>query len=479
MIVTIIPAKNCAEVLEAVHSASHLCDAFELRLDYFSHLVLQDIQAMKESIPLPIIFTLRPASQGGLYCGDEQERLFQLMQLGSVKPDFIDIEHTVDGSFIEKFHLKFPDIKIIRSHHNVEDTPTDLNGILMDMIHPNCSLYKIVTTANSSVDNLRILRFVKDISSTIGIAAHCMGELGVPSRILGPIFGSALQYVSLDDSRSPSPAPGCISLKTCIELYRGKELNSLTKIYALLGDPVVQSTGHLFHNEYFKKFAVNAVYAKFRLKEAELSDFFENIKDLPFKGFSITMPLKRDVLPFINHDHNECKKIGALNTLRVDEFGISGINTDGVGALDAVEKMNDVSGKKILILGAGGSARAIAFEAKKRGASSIIIINRTVANCDDLVKELGCLCHDFNFAVKDSDGFFDFVINTLPFSAEPIDELIKNITPSLSSQTVFMDINYHAVQSKVKDRAIKVGCKIVDGYEMFREQAFLQQKYWA
>lgn len=477
MIVTIIQAKNCAEVLEAVRSVSDMCDAFELRLDYFAHLVVKDIRALKESIALPVIFTLRAKNQGGMYCGGEQERLFQLMKLGVAKPDFIDIEHTVDEAFIKDFHSKFPDIKIIRSHHNYEDTPSDLQAVLTDMMHPNCSLYKIVTTANSSIDNLRVLRFMKDISSTIGVVAHCMGELGIPSRILGPIFGSALQYVCLDDSQSP--APGCISLKTCIDLYRGKELNSLTKIYALLGDPVVQSTGDVFHNEYFKKFAVNAVYVKFRLKQAELSDFFENIKDLPFKGFSITMPLKRDVLSFISSDHNECEKIGALNTLRVDEVGISGVNTDGVGALDAVETRKAVSGKKVLILGAGGSARAIVFEAKKRGASSITIINRTVAHCEDLVKELGCICHDFNFAANAAEGFFDFVINTLPVSTQLHDKLIKNIALSVSSQTVFMNINYHAVQSIVMNQVINVGCKIVDGYEMFREQALLQQEYWA
>ncbi|MBX9585698.1 MAG: shikimate dehydrogenase [Gammaproteobacteria bacterium] len=476
MLVSVVSEKNTDDVIRRVSGISPDSDSIEVGFDKFHSIDIDAIKLMREKINRPVIFTLRSANQGGVYQGEEAKRLSELMELGSANPDYIDFEYTIDDSFIKDFHAKYPNVKIIRSYHDFECTPFNLKAILSVMIHPDCTYYKIVTMATSSVDNLRMLHFVNETAKSQKIIGHCMGELGIPSRISAPILGSNFQYVSL--SESETPAPGILSLQTSVEIYRAKENNAHTKIYAVLGDPIAQSQGHLFHNVYFRKHGINAVYVKFKITKEELAAFFENLKGLPFHGFSVTMPLKKDVLQFVNHFEGSSDKIGAINTLRRDESSFSGLNTDGIGALEAVEKIESVNGKKVLILGAGGSARAIAFEAKKRGAAAITVINRTLRSCDDLISELNCDCYDFNSAENATEAFFDFAFNTLPANAELNESLIATIKTFLSAQTVVMDINYHSSQSHLISAAKQCESQVIDGYDMFVEQALMQQNYW-
>ncbi len=476
MLVAVISEKNTDDVVRRVNEISPDCDIIEVGFDKFSCIEANDIKIMRDKINRPVIFTLRPQHQGGSYFNTEEQRLEELMLLGMANPDYLDIEHTVDKQFIQEFHSKYPTIKIIRSYHNFEYTPVDLNAILSSLLLPDCFVYKIVTMATSSIDVLRMLHFVMGSSQSNRVIAHCMGEVGVPSRIIAPILGGYFQYTSSNDSESP--APGILSLQTCVDIYRAKENNPTTKIYAVLGDPIAQSQGHLFHNDYFRKNRINAVYVKFKIKKDELSDFFKNIKGLPFFGFSITMPLKQDVIQYINTIDSSSEMIGAINTLKIEDSTIFGLNTDGIGALDSVEKVKQISGKKVLILGAGGSARAIAFEAKMRGAASISIINRTLAHCEDLVNKLPCEVYDFHSAENITLHSFDFVFNTLPFSVEFNNVLAAKISSLLNDQTVVMDINYHSQQSQLITLAYQCGSRVVSGYEMFVEQALSQQQYW-
>jgi 3-dehydroquinate dehydratase/shikimate dehydrogenase len=246
----------------------------------------------------------------------------------------------------------------------------------------------------------------------------------------------------------------------------------------VLGDPISQSLGHIFHNKIFHESANNAVYVKFKVSSSELSDFFKACDDLPFKGFSITMPLKTDVLRFvdkIDHDH---KKIGGLNTIRKDGNQISGTNTDGMGALNAIEKKAKVKSKKMLILGAGGAARAIASEAKSRQVAQVAIINRTLKKSVEIAEEMDFLSYDFDSINRSNFGEVDFIINTIPGNIENTDQILKIITPLMTAKTIVMDINYNQPKSVLNKAAIAQGCLIIDGYEMFVQQALMQQEYW-
>ena len=170
-------------------------------------------------------------------------------------------------------------------------------------------------------------------------------------------------------------------MKTFIETHRIKSCNRDTAIYALLGNPVSQSVGHIFHNNKFNEKKLNARYVKIQLCNDELKIFFELIKELPFKGFSVTMPLKKEVVEYL-----DSASFKAINTLRVRGHRLEGINTDGKGAIEAISQGDSTQNKSLLLLGAGGAASAIAHEASK-SFKNIFIVNRTYETAITLAKE--------------------------------------------------------------------------------------------
>lgn len=410
-------------------------DLIEWRLDYLG------------TVPKPTrpsIFTFRKKSQGGALELSEEERLRRLEKALELGPTYCDIEADTDPLWIARMAQKFTNVKWIGSYHNFEKTPEDLEALLRSMANPHFSIYKIAVKANSSTDMLRLMCFTKE--AHVPIAAISMGEYGRPSRILGKVYGNALNYAGIDDD----PFLGRYSLKTLLETFRFKTLNRDTKVYALLGDPIEQSVGHLFHNARFER---NAVYVKIRVSKEELLDCFVSVRRLGFAGLSITMPLKEAILPLLNtYDAPE-----AVNTVVFDRGKALGFNTDGIGALDAIEKHMLVAGKRIALLGAGGTAKAIVFEAKKRGAS-VAIYNRTV----EKAKELG---EGYSLAELKE---YDILINTVAVTLDI----------ALRQGKWVMDVVYTPKETPLLQEASRLGCRCIYGEEMFITQASLQQKMW-
>ncbi|MES2199806.1 MAG: shikimate dehydrogenase [Chlamydiota bacterium] len=244
------------------------------------------------------------------------------------------------------------------------------------------------------------------------------------------------------------------------QIYHYSKLNSKTELYGLIGDPITGSLGHIYHNKIFAEQNRNALYIKMTVKEEELQDFFILAKKMGFQGLSVTMPLKEKVLAFIDVLDPKTRQIKASNTLLFQEDQIFGTNTDGIGALDALQSHTSILGKTLVIIGAGGASRAIAFEAKKRGAL-LYIVNRTLAKAEALAKEISP-------EVK--------YLSSLPSSYN----ILINTTPNLDfSEEIFpsalvMDIVYVPKKTLFIEKALNAGCRVVFGEEMFTKQADLQ-----
>lgn len=427
--------------LEDLDRVGDLADLIELRLDHFSTPKMAD---------KPSIFTLRKKEQGGVRDISESERLAEIERLLQFQPDYLDIEADTDPSFIERIAQKFPRIKLIGSYHNFQETPQDLDALLESMRNPHFAIYKIAVTAKSTPDMLRLMIFAKRVK--VPLTAMSMGEYGRPSRILGPIIGNALDYAGLTDD----PNLHRYSLQTLHEVFRYRKLDRDTKIYALIGDPVEQSPGHFFHNS---RFSDNAVYIKMRVRPEELAEFFKLIKQLPFHGFSVTIPLKEAIISYLDQVEGS---IGAVNTIAIRDGKLIGSNTDGAGALNAIEKHVKVVRKRLAILGAGGTARAIAYEAKLRGAS-VTIYNRTPERAYQLALEFGC-----EGLGLDRVKPYDILVNTIPEG--PLEMVQPN--------TVVMDVVYHPRETPLLAMAKKLDCQCIYGEEMFVEQANLQRLSW-
>ena len=468
MLISAIAEPSVEKALAEIEKSRTLADAIEVRLDALAPESLSEVGRIVSLCSLPLIFTFRKADQGGKREISEPERLSLFEQLLSFQPAYCDVEADTDPSFIERIAKQFPRVKLIGSYHNFEETPADLSALFNRMQNPHFSMIKIAVKAKSTSDCLRLMEFARENGSKIPLCCISMGEFGKPSRVLGRVMGNAFDYSSNEEEQTQLHR---YNLKTLLEIFHYRTLNRETSVYGLIGDPVEQSPGHLFHNQEFRKQNRNAVYVKLKTSAEELPSLLPLIQKLPFAGLSVTIPLKEEILPLLKGVDSDAEKIGAVNTLLIREGKSIGRNTDAPGALNAIERHFKVKGKKIAILGAGGTARAVAFEAKQRGAE-VFLFNRTPERAQQLAEELGCL----GFGLDElSSHPYHLLVNTTapsPDGKAPIPE--EQILPDAA----VMDVVYAPKETPLLKAAKQRGCACIYGEEMFVEQALLQQTIW-
>ncbi|MDJ0651735.1 MAG: shikimate dehydrogenase [Simkaniaceae bacterium] len=454
---------NFKEAKKIIQTASKLGDAVEFRLDLMEEVDFLHLSKLKACSKLPIIFTLRKQSQGGRFLGSEAEREAKLLELLTLKPDYVDLEY--DANFFDKID---PEVQVISSYHNLEKTPDNLEKILQKMMDTPAAIYKLATMAHSSLDALRMLLFVKKRKSVAGM---CTGAFGEITRILAPVVGSPLAYTFLDKETMP----GQISIYELINTYHYPTLNQSTEIYGLIGDPVTESIGHFCYNQIFKKAKKNGVYVKISLKPFEVSEFFRLTKKLPFVGLSVTMPLKETVAPHLAEMDPQTKKVGAINTLVRRKGEWFGTNTDGKGALDALEKKGKVCQKTLVIIGAGGAAKAISTEASKRGAR-VIITNRTFEKAQALAHQIQGVAipmHEIDQCP------YDIIVNTTAVGMVPKTGETPIAPEFVRKNAVGFDVVMRLKKTSFLNTIQNKGGDIVCGYEMYAQQVLGQLKAWS
>jgi shikimate dehydrogenase len=256
-----------------------------------------------------------------------------------------------------------------------------------------------------------------------------------------------------------------------------------TGVYAVIGDPIAHTLSPAIHNAAFKSLNMNHAYVPFRVRENDLGQAIAGLRSLGVNGFNVTMPHKSSVLRFMDTIDATAKKIGAVNTVVRRDSRFHGYNTDGVAAVTALSRHGSLSGEKIVILGAGGAARAIAYYLAPT-VESIVILNRTHSNgarlAHDIAGRRGASCQTYPLdrrSICREAARGNVLINTLPVSAFPRfgkilvqDELVKR-------DMLLMDVNYE-FKSDFLSRAKLSGARIIDGIEMLIGQAALSFKLW-
>lgn len=450
------------EASQQISQALEHADLVELRLDRFERLDLAALQALLQQFPIPMIFALRSVSQGGSYPFSEEKRLEDIALLATLEPDYFDLELSTVPSVST---ARYSGIKWIVSYHDFEGIPDDLDQIYQKMCRYDAHYYKICVTPANTTETLRFLCWAKGKEKTIAIG---MGGHGQISRIIAPVLGFPMTYAGLDDHQTA--APGQLSLQSLVERYRYKTLNGATVLYGLIGDPVDQSPSPITHNHFMKESGFNAVYLAMQVTLPELSSFLELLKQLPFRGLSITMPLKEAILDYLDEIDPIAKEIGAVNTLVIDQGQMKGYNTDAEGALNALESTFPVRDKHCLILGAGGSAKAVANEAVRRGAV-VTVLNRDGEKALQLASRLRCRGYGIENMGACANQGYDVLINCTPVPM-PIDP--NDILP----KTVVMDLKIRPKETEFLKHALAKQCQVVYGEAMFFEQAAGQFALW-
>ena len=245
-----------------------------------------------------------------------------------------------------------------------------------------------------------------------------------------------------------------------------------TALYCVLGDPVAHSLSPAMHNQAFAHHGLNAVYLAFRVTELEAA--IGGLRALDIRGASITLPHKSRVMAYLDDIDPVAAQIGAVNTIINENGRLIGKNSDVSGALDALREKTDPAAKKVLILGAGGAARAIGYGVRTQGAR-VTIANRSPKSGTALATDLEV---DFLPLADVNPDHFDIVINTTPVGMHPAHDDLPIPDDSLSTDMVVMDIIYNPLETRLLKAAGKAGCRTIDGLAMFVNQGARQFEWW-
>jgi 3-dehydroquinate dehydratase/shikimate dehydrogenase len=329
---------------------------------------------------------------------------------------------------------------------------------------------KVVSTARSLADNLAVLRLIEDRSLSSHVVGIAMGEEGLVSRVLGPRAGAAFTFASPGDGAET--APGQVSARTMLDLYRIEQLDQATRIFGVAGNPIAHSLSPLMQNTAFRRESVNAVLLP--LKVRALGDLLTLARELPLSGVAVTMPLKEEVLPHLANMDPLTAKIGACNTLRTGADGkLYGFNTDVAGVVRPLERRLRLQGAKIAVLGAGGAARAAVFGLVAQGAE-VFIVNRTHETAVKLARQAKAKTLKHELLRKNR---FNVLINCTPCGMAGNKQALPIEEDELNAGLVF-DMVYNPLETPLLKLARERSIPVINGLEMFVQQGARQFEIW-
>jgi 3-dehydroquinate dehydratase/shikimate dehydrogenase len=421
------------------------------------------------------IATCRRKDHGGHFTGSLTSELDILLKAAEAGCHIVDLEvesaEQATKPQLAKFRsgLRAAGAALLISFHDFTRT----KGLTQaaQRIHAfEPDLVKVVSTARSLADNLAVLRLIEDQSLHARVIGIAMGEEGLVSRILGPRAGAAFTFASPADGAET--APGQASVRTLIDLYRVDQLDQATRLFGVAGNPIGHSLSPLMHNTAFRRESVNAIMLPLKVKS--LDDLLTVTRELPLAGIAVTMPLKQEVLPHLANMDPLTARIGACNTLRVGGDGkIVGFNTDVAGVVRPLERRMRLKGARILVLGAGGAARAAVFGLVEQGAE-VFITNRTHETAVALARKAKAKALKRDLLAKSQ---FDAVINTTPCGMTGATQALPIAESDLHARLVF-DMVYTPIETPLLKLARSRGLAVISGLEMFVQQGARQFEIW-
>ncbi len=251
-------------------------------------------------------------------------------------------------------------------------------------------------------------------------------------------------------------------------------IDAHTRVYGVIGHPVRHSLSPIIHNGVFRRMGLNAAYLAFEVND--LTGALRGIRGLGVQGASVTIPYKTQIIPLLDALEETAARIQAVNTIVRRESKLIGYNTDWVGAVESLEERIALPGKKVILLGAGGAARAIAFGLKGKGAE-VTILNRSPEKAASLALELEVAWQPLSLL---GQMRADVLVNATSVGMHPQEGAspVPMAVDLLREGMVVMDIVYQPLQTKLLKDAEERGCQTLDGLEMLARQAAGQVEIW-
>ena len=413
-----------------------------------------------------LIATCRRRAAGGRYCGTIAKQLVHLadaIRAGCARYD-LEIE-TVRQCPSELIDVLLGEGRELTSAHFFQRMPKNLSRVAAELRRGRPAAIKIAAHCDSLADSRKLLDFARKQRNIVAIP---MGDVALPARILALRERNSFAYAPVESAT----APGQVSLAEIKDVYRADRLDARTRVYGVIGNPVGHSLSPAMQNAGFAARRINAVYVPFLVRD--LSDFLDSVEPLGIQGFSVTLPHKEKILRHLDGCDPLAARIGAVNTVVVRGSGkLYGYNTDYVGVLQALEKRMPLRGSRVLIVGAGGAARAVAFALEQAGAT-VCVTARRPARAHALARAAG------GEAIARSrvrDEFFDAIVNATPVGMHPEVESSPLDARELNCRLVF-DTIYRPRVTRLLELAARRDIETVSGVEMFVAQGTAQWEIW-
>ncbi len=491
-----IAAKSVDQAKQQIRAAKAAgAEMLELRVDYLKNLNVDLVKGLvlaakgSRDRKVPIIVTCRDVRQGGAISYPDQLRIDVLTAALKAGAEIIDFEYekflfSENQERIRRALSQAPKARLILSAHNFEAKFSNIVKLHrhIQTLNP-AAIPKLVYKANHINDCFEAFDLLHKTGGERIV--FCMGEDGLVSRIIAKKLGSFVTWASIDEKTAT--APGQLTIGQLKKLYRFDSIKADAKLFGVIAEPVGHSMSPAIHNRCFAEKKLNNLYLPLLVRGGRVEfDLFMNgivlRKWLGFRGFSVTIPHKRNALDFVRENQGRieplAEKIGAVNTIVIGpNDSLYAYNTDYAAALDAItSKLKTtrakLAGLNVAVIGAGGVARAIAAGLNDAGAK-ITIYNRTVERGKGLAAEFGC-----EFAPLEDLANLDakLVINCTSIGMHPDAKTTPLSKKYIKKDMAVFDTVYNPPQTLLLKHAKEKKARTIDGLTMFINQAAAQFK---
>jgi 3-dehydroquinate dehydratase/shikimate dehydrogenase len=456
---------------QAGRVASHPV-GYEFRLDFLQDFTdlesrLRDLFARMH---LPhVIATCRRAVAGGQFSGDVEQQIAVLQSAVRAGCRWADVEIESVAAAGAGILKRLAPAKLICSYHNFDKTPA-LSAIYTRLAKLPVQTVKIATYARDLQDNLKLAKLAAaHARGSPKLVALGLGPSGLPARLLALRWGCPFTYASAGNHMAV--APGQLPAETMRTTYRVDRLDRRTALYGIVGSHAAMSLSPAMQNAAFQAKHVNAAFLP--CQTSHIRDFLTFARQMKFQGFSVTMPYKRAIMSHLDWLDPLAKRIGACNTVAIQKGQWMGWNTDAAAVVEVLAKRLRLSGSRILILGAGGAARAAAYALRAEGAELVISARRPNV-ADRLAKMVSAQSIPW-------DGIdnlnVDAVVNATPVGMLPHAEASPLDLSRLRVRVVF-DMVYFPLETRLLAEARSRGLTAISGLEMLVAQGARQFEIW-
>ncbi|MFI5178811.1 MAG: shikimate dehydrogenase [Vicinamibacterales bacterium] len=434
-------------------------DLVELRLDSVADPNVAGALAGRRG---PVIVTCRPTWEGGAFKGSEEERHRLLADAMSLGAEYVDLE----------WKAHWDDLLgqrggqgVVLSMHDFEGVPADLPSRLRAMRSTGAEVVKIAVQQTCLADCVTLFELGVQTGRHGSLVLLGMGDYGLPTRVLAGRFGSVWTYAG------SQRGVGQLTVQSLLKDYHFRTIGDSTGIYGIVGGSVAHSVSPAMHNAAFRAARLDAVYLP--LPAVSADDFMAFGRAIGISGASVTIPHKVALFDRLDEVYSVARRIGAINTIRVEDGRWVGGNTDAIGFLEPLQGRLMLKGLRASVLGAGGAARAVAV-ALASSECTVRLHARHKARAEEVAMLTGSGVGPW----PPEPGSWDVLINCTPIGQYPHADETPVHAAELTGRFVY-DLVYNPTMTRLLREAGEAGCTTIGGLEMLVAQAQEQFQWWS